>query len=221
MDTREFLERPLAITDFETTGIDEQANEIIELGLLVVDQKTLEVQHEFEAKIKPEHIETASEVALRINGYNEEDWRDAEDLSDVMGEYNRLTKGAMLESWNYHFEAKFLDAACRKAGLPVGLEMDYHMRGVETLASELLRNAVRFHENNEREILQRENMKFVAEFLGTGVEPDPHNALEGAKCAYRVYKRLREIVDSFGVRFQVFDSGDFVLKTLEKESDNE
>lgn len=201
-DDREFTTRPLAFIDLETTGIDETRHETIDLGLLVVDQETLKIRHTLEAKIKPEHIETASPKALEINGYNEKAWKDAHDLETALKLASWLTEGAMLASWNYHFEAKFLDAACRKTGLSVGLGMDYHMRGVETLASEVLRGAVRLNPDGEEEMLRRENMKAVAEFLGTGVEPDPHNALEGAKCAYRIYKRLREIIGSFDIRVQ-------------------
>lgn len=214
---REFANRPLAFTDFETTGIDEKKHEIIELGLLVVDQNTLKVLDEFEAKIKPEHIETASEVALKINGYNEEDWRNAQDLKDVMVAYSERTEGTMLASWNYFFEAKFLYAACRKTSQKLGLGMDYHMKGIESIASDLLRNAVRLRPNDEEEMLQRENMKFVAEFLGTGTEPEVHRALEGAKCAYRIYKRIREIIDSFDIKFSVSDSGEFKLETSRKD----
>jgi len=59
----DFKKRPLAIVDIETTGDDELKHEILEIGLLVVRQKDLEVIDSGNWLVKPHHIETAVPAA--------------------------------------------------------------------------------------------------------------------------------------------------------------
>ena len=62
-------EAPLAFTDLETTGDIFTKHEILEIGLVVVNQKTLEVIDELNLKIKPLYIENVVPAALAKNGY--------------------------------------------------------------------------------------------------------------------------------------------------------
>ena len=73
--------RNIAIVDLETTGLDEQLHEIIEVGMVVVNQKTLEIIDTLDMKVRPTHPETASAKALEVNGYNEEDWIDSRPIT--------------------------------------------------------------------------------------------------------------------------------------------
>ncbi|MCR4306655.1 MAG: exonuclease domain-containing protein, partial [Candidatus Yonathbacteria bacterium] len=87
-------ERNLAFIDLETTGLELKKHEIIEIGCIVARQipressetggAYLEIIEEFEIKVKPEHIETADPVGLEINGYREDDWKDAVTLPEAM-----------------------------------------------------------------------------------------------------------------------------------------
>jgi len=65
-----------AFIDIETTGLNLEKNEVIEIGC-VLATPLLEVIEEFELKIKPEHIENADPVALKVNHYNEKDWENS------------------------------------------------------------------------------------------------------------------------------------------------
>ena len=69
----------LAFIDIETTGLNFFKHEIIEIGC-VLTTPSLEVIEEFELKIKPQKIENADPVALKITHYNEEDWKSGSDL---------------------------------------------------------------------------------------------------------------------------------------------
>ena len=65
------------IIDTETTGLDPERCEIIQFaGVKVCDGLILDDR--INVKIKPQHIETASSTALRINGYTEKGWADAD-----------------------------------------------------------------------------------------------------------------------------------------------
>ena len=66
----------LAFIDTETTGLNPDVHEIIELALIVCKQISvpgrgpkIEIIKEYEWKIKPARIDLAQEDALRINGY--------------------------------------------------------------------------------------------------------------------------------------------------------
>jgi DNA polymerase-3 subunit epsilon len=168
----------MAITDLETTGTDPRNHEIIELGLLVVDQKSLAILDSLELKVRPEHLVTASESALRLNGYNEHDWAGAVSLSEVMTEYSRKVEGAMFCSHNVTFDWSFIQEAVRTTGVPVNL--DYHRLDIFTMGWTVLRGHG----------LDDFNLSKVAKYLGLGEEPVPHRAINGARMAYEVFKRL-------------------------------
>lgn len=175
------LERPLAITDYETTGLDPDVHEIIEIGLVVVDQTTLKTISELDLKVRPTRIETASPKALEINGYTEADWRGACSLYEAMQQFASHVGDAMLLAHNMGFEWSFTRAAFKAVG--VTDPMDYHRCDTFTTAVESLRHSG----------LEKFNLVKVAEFLGIEPEPMPHRAINGARQAADVYRRLREL----------------------------
>ena len=73
----------LAFIDIETTGLSPLKHEIIEIGCVLVSPD-LKVLEEFELKIKPENIEAADPLSLKINHYNERDWQKALTLGKAM-----------------------------------------------------------------------------------------------------------------------------------------
>ena len=178
---KNFLLRPLAITDVETTGLDPELHEIVELGVVVVDQKTFRILSIFNTKVTPGHIETASPKALRINGYREEDWEDAWSLDTAMGRYAEETKGAVFCAHNVTFDWSFISRAFAKTR--VECKMDYHRIDLLTLAWWVLR---------ERG-LKKFSLRDIAGFLGISPEPMPHRAIHGAMLAYLVLKKLKEV----------------------------
>jgi len=177
----EILTRPVAITDVETTGEDAEIHEIIEIGLVVVNQRTLEIIDTFETKVKPEHIETAEEAALKKNGYNAADWQNAISLKEAMTIYAPKTKDALFGAHNVFFDWSFIFAAIKKTG--VKNVMDYHHIDLFTMAWLKLQNSG----------IEKLNMNEIAKFLGIGEEPWPHRAINGAMKEYEIYKRLIKI----------------------------
>ncbi len=174
-----FKERSLAIVDVETSGDDELVHEILEIGLLVVRDHTFEVLDSANWKIRPHHIKNAIPAALERNGYNELDWRDAVELSDVMPLFSQKTKDAIFTAYNVTFDWAFIKEAFRKTNVPN--LMDYHRFDVLTLA---------WGAGGEK--LERLNLKAVSEFFGVSPEPDPHRAINGAETALAVLKKIKE-----------------------------
>ena len=173
---------PLAFTDIETTGLRVGYHEILEIGLVLVDQKTLEVRDEWEIKVAPSHPERAMPSSLAVNGYHEAEWADAVSLEEAIKEYAKRVEGSLLAGWNTRFDAAFLSLAFSECGMDIYKAMDYHAFDVMPLALEALR------ENRPA----RFSLNGVAAHLGLPQEPTVHRALNGAKGAFEVYKALRK-----------------------------
>jgi len=98
----------LAFLDTETTGLDRYKNEIIELALIIIEDGERTVEQSW--KLKPRRIETASEYALELNGYDKEVW-DKEGFSWSAEACRRLAKrleGSVIIGHNVQFDVGFL-----------------------------------------------------------------------------------------------------------------
>ncbi|MBP6912721.1 MAG: hypothetical protein KBB86_02185 [Candidatus Pacebacteria bacterium] len=80
----------LAFIDVETTGLNPDKHELIQIGIVLADQTwegdkvTLKHVDEIELKIKPERISDADPQALRVNGYTPAEWIFAYSLPEAM-----------------------------------------------------------------------------------------------------------------------------------------
>lgn len=174
----EILRKPIAITDVETTGYDPMTQEIIEIGLVLVNQETLEIINTLDVKVRPEHLETATEDALKFNGYNPADWRNALTLKEAINLYAEKTKGAIFCAHNVTFDWSFINEAFKKTG--VKDQMDYHRLDLLTMIWLKYRNSG----------LQKFRLNEAAKFLGIAEESKPHRAINGAILAYKIYKQI-------------------------------
>ncbi len=175
---REIFERPIAFTDVETTGLDEIKHEILEIGLVLVDQQTGEVIDTLNLKVKPEHIETADETALKVNGYDAGDWQDAIPIIEAMALYGEKAKDAIFCSHNVTFDWSFIAVAFKKASLKSPL--DYHRLDLFTL----------IWAKTKGSNIESFSLSKVAQFLGLPEEPLPHRAINGARTAHEIYKKI-------------------------------
>lgn len=178
----EFLKRPLAITDTETTGLDAQIHEIIEIGLIVVEQPKLRVIDKFEVKVKPILIKTAVKKALAVNGYNEKDWRKAWDLKEAIEIYSEKTKNAIFVAQNAFSDWSFINEAFKKT--QVEDLMDYHRIDLFTLG---------WSKAPKLPGLTKFSLASMCKYFDIEPEPLPHRAINGAKKALAVLKRLLQV----------------------------
>lgn len=175
----------LAFIDTETTGTDSNKHEIIELAVIIARQierdgkgPSLEIIEECEWKIKPTHIETAEEEALRINGYNEVDWMFAVDRKKAMEEFAKKTQSCTFVSHNLVFDYAFV----MKAFEETGVESRMHFAKIDTISLAFARLydaplADRFSLRALCELLKVENSK-------------AHTALADTKALVQIYKKL-------------------------------
>ena len=176
-----FLERPYAITDVETTGTNFRIHEILEIGLVIAHPDTLDILDTLAIKIKPAHIETATEEALKVNGYNEKDWVGAVALTEAMKNYAQNAKDAIFAAHNVTFDWGFIDEAFQKTG--VRNLMDYHRIDTWTVAYEKLRTRG----------LDKFSLKDLCIYLGIEPEPPVHKAINGAMKTREIWEKLRSL----------------------------
>ena len=104
------MRKPLAFIDVETTGLNSQLHEIIEISIIKVCP--IHGMTNYTSKIKPKRIQYAEPKALLINGYNEKEWSDAPDVDQVMSRVAQLTSGCILVGHNVRFDEDFVSETC-------------------------------------------------------------------------------------------------------------
>ena len=171
-------DRPLAITDVELTGLDVARHEIIDVGLVLVQPQTLEVLDTFETKAKPLHLETADPESLKINGYNEEEWREAPHIEYALAGYLNRTVNAIFVSDNVLVDLGFIRAAVSNHQL--WNRMHFCPLDLSSVAYGRLRGS-NFKDFDSRSLAHR---------FGIPDEPKPHGALRGALRSFEIFKSI-------------------------------
>ncbi len=170
-----FRDRPLAITDVETTGLDASVHEIIDLAVLVVDQSSLKILDRYHARVQPEHIRTAAKQALIVAGYNAPAWRNSVSLETALAVYASKATDAVFCSYNSYLAYSFIDAAFKQTGIED--PTDYHRLDLFTLAWTRLG-------------LASPTLDSICKRLEIVPEPLPRRAMDGALKQLEVLKAL-------------------------------
>ncbi|MDQ5971810.1 MAG: polymerase subunit epsilon [Patescibacteria group bacterium] len=177
----------LAFIDTETTGFDPDTHELIEIGIILVDQDwtkgkpVFTVIEEFEIKIKPVHIETADPISLKINKYNAEDWGNAYALKEAMKILNTKIKDSIMVAHNMYFDATFIDRAYKQTG--VKNEMHYLRIDTITMA---------FAKLHDRTDIDKYSLRTLCEYFKIE-NKNAHSALSDTKALFELYKHLINI----------------------------
>lgn len=170
-----FRDRPLAITDIETTGLDAAVHEIIELAVLVVDQRTLKMLDRYHARVRPQHIRTGARRALEVAGYSPSAWKSAVSLETALTVYADKAADAVFCSYNVYLAYSFMDAGFKETG--VEDPTDYHRLDLFTLAWSRLGIA-------------SPTLDSICKRLDIVPEPLPRRAMDGALKQLEVLRAL-------------------------------
>ncbi len=170
----------LAFIDTETTGV-EPRHELIELAVVRVSGYNFSVLEEWEAKIKPRHIELANPEALKINHYNKEDWKGALDLETALKIFLEKTADVILVGHNLVFDWFYI----HKALAEFDLKPTFYYKSLDTfsLGWQKLRHLPEFNNLSLSE---------MANYFGI-IQEKPHSALDDARTTYKVFLKLLEI----------------------------
>ena len=170
--------RTLAFLDLETTGLDPERHDIVEIGVIRVRGDTLaEITHT-DVRVRPERLTNACPEALAIGGYSTRGWQHAASLREALIWISPYLKGASLADHNVAFDRAFLDAAWERARL-APTAMDHHSLDTMMLSWPLLASGV----------VESLSLDAVTDYLGLE-RPEPHGALADARCSLQVARRL-------------------------------
>jgi len=191
----------LAFVDLETTGLDPSRHDIVEVAVLRVDARTLEVLAEHHTLVAPERLEDAQPEALAICGFSKAAWTSAVSLREALLAVAPLLEGALVAGHNVGFDWAFIEAGYRRAGLALP-RVDYHRLDTASLAWPLVASGE----------LPSLSLDSVATFFGLD-RPRPHRALADARCSLEIARRLSErmrlggrLANLVGDERQVFDA---------------
>lgn len=173
----------IVLTDIETTGLDPERNEIIEIGAVIFDSATLEVLEEFEIKVKPLYTSNSFflEQAKMLNGYSEKEWEDAYPIYQALSVFSYKTKDCVFMSQNVTFDWSFLQERFKNDNI----EHSLHYHHLD-LSSMVFAKYLQFFTDSPDNL----SLKNLCKIVGVEPEPEIHRALTGAKTAFEVYKKL-------------------------------
>jgi DNA polymerase III epsilon subunit family exonuclease len=169
-----------AFIDIENTGLNMALHEIIEIGC-VLTTSNLEVIEEFELKIKPEHIEDADSVSLKISHYDPILWKRAYTLEKAMKIFSKKTKDCIMVGHNVAFDSGFLEYAFNKT--QIINTMHYHKLDTISIAWAKLHKEPDLEHFSLRELCVRFDIK----------NEHAHTALSDARATFELYKKLMEL----------------------------
>lgn len=172
--------KAICFLDTETTGLNPQKAEVIEVAIIRRDHDGTESR--FHSLVKPERIEDAHPKALEINGYTKDPsrWGKAPLMAEVGHQIADFTKGSVICGHNISFDEGMLAANFKRAG--VRRRVPYHKVDTVTLAWEHLVPMG----------LARLGLDAIRDFLGWSKE-GAHTAMKDAEDVMSLYDLLCRI----------------------------
>jgi DNA polymerase III alpha subunit (gram-positive type) len=174
-------EKRLAFIDVETTGMNPLIHEVIEIGCLIAklnEQGIYEELESFEIKVKPEHIETAEQEALRVNRYDEANWVFAHTQKEAFTQLAKKCEACVLVAQNTPFDYSFLLAGFMRNEI----KDPFFFAKLDTISLAYLR----FRKDPE---MTSFSLKSLCEKYGIKNEK-AHNALADIRATFEVFKKL-------------------------------
>jgi len=162
--------------DTETTGLDPEVHELLEVACVLDNPRTSFPMAFFEKKVKPERIEDANQKALEMNGYTEAEWANATPVGEMLKELACFASIAVVIGHNVRFDMSFINAAFKRKNIQG--RFDYHLVDTVTLAYEHLVPLG----------LMSLSLTNICIFLG--IKPGGHRAMSDAKACREVYYAL-------------------------------
>lgn len=175
----------MIIVDVETTGVDAQKNSLVSIG--AVD--FYEAERQFYGECKPWEGAEINSRALEINGFSKETLRskdkEIEELTAAFKEWTEEAKVKTLAGENIWFDVSFLKKAFEKSDL----EWTFGRRFID-LHSLSYSNHISLDRLPLNKELSRLSLDQTLQYVGMPEEPEPHNALRGAKMEAEAFSRL-------------------------------
>lgn len=178
----------LAIIDVETTGLDPQFHEMVDIGAIYTTLDGEELGRFF-VRVHPEYPERAGEIARSINGYDEVRWealealmpKEAVDQFVAFHKTHAQDRRFVLTAYNAPFDRNFLEALLERHDQSLSDFYTYFVLDLPSMAFGLGVDALANAE--------------VAKAFGLPPEtsdPLEHTGLSGAEWNLALYRAMRE-----------------------------
>ena len=120
------FKRDLLLIDLETTGLDAQKHEIIQIAAILLDKKTLKEKEIFSSFISPLRWKNRDLESMKVNGIKLDQLKGAPSLKTVLSQFNKIFKPqeVVLSHYGGPLDMDFMREAYKKAGLK--WQFDYH-----------------------------------------------------------------------------------------------
>src|SRR5262245_37230598 len=119
------FKKDLLLIDLESTGLDVNKHEIIQLAGLLLDKKTLQEKARFDSYISPKNWTGRSKPAMAVNKIAWQDVKAAPDLKSVMSQFDKIfPHDVTVAYYGGLLDMPFLNAAYKQIGKPY--PFDYH-----------------------------------------------------------------------------------------------
>lgn len=177
----------MIIVDVEASGTEYHKHSIVSIGALEFEHPENSVY--FECRIW-DGARVMSE-ALAVNGFTEVEIKDKNKRTEgeIIKDFMLWTESCddrTLVGQNVSFDRDFIKAACERAGIDWSLA--YRTIDTHSLAvMHMIKRGLTIPMENHRSKL---NLDAVLNYTGIPDEPEPHNALTGAKAHAEVTARL-------------------------------
>lgn len=179
--------KDLVVFDTETTGLNIDKHELIQIAAIRLEHQTLTEIDRFVTYIKPQKWETQDPEAALIHKIYYETIKDAPSLEQVLIDFEAKfpPQEVLLSAYNLPFDFSFLYEAYRRLGKP--MPFDFH--GVDIWAF-----AYYFWCNVPHEINPKKRLGFglsdMAKLLGITTEGNYHDAVTDCEVEAEVLRRL-------------------------------
>lgn len=173
----------MIVVDVETTGLDAKRNAIISIGALDFSNP----ENQFYGECGVDKGVEIDPVALKINGFRMEDLlNNRKVLKELAIEFigwSLSVSDKVLGGYYTHFDQSFLLETVKKYKL--GWPFSIHVIDIQGLFyAEMLKNGLLHNHTNQY------TLDHILRFVGLPPEPQPHNALTGAKVTAEAISRL-------------------------------
>lgn len=119
------FKRDLLLVDLETTGLDADKHEIIQIAAVLLDQRTLKEKDFFNSFVRPQNWQARSRASMAVNGIKYAQLQTAPSLREVIKQFNQAFPHTIILSYYAGvLDMVFLQKAYQKA--KIHWPFDYH-----------------------------------------------------------------------------------------------
>lgn len=173
----------ICFIDFETTGIDVFKDYPIEIGAILVDEN-LNITKEFHSFINPNRKRRFKTTAIKTHGYKSmEEFQNYPLSKEVLEDFFEVFgTNFCFAGWNITFDVTFFRKLCHQNSMMKRYnELNYRHLDIQSMM--YLFN----HINNTK--IEKNSLDNVCKFFNVN-RSEKHNALEDAKLAFEIYKKI-------------------------------